>query len=110
MEKINLPQFSKTVREQNVNETRQLLGLGGAKFWSWGAHAFVNFGNKFLKFKVNGNLHKGHVYICVNGSDLYDVYLTSTQGNIKKEIKDIFFEDLVDRIDEAVEKIDKYIL
>ena len=61
---------------------------------------FTNYKNKVLRFKVNGHHHKGHVYVAVNGSDLYDVYLTTTRGNIVKEIKDIFpnkmlFEDIL---------------
>ncbi len=76
--------------------------------WSWGAHAYKLFEHKFLRFTVNGHLHKGHVYLMVNGSDLFDVFLTSSQGNIKKKISDVYLEDITETIDIAVEKIDKY--
>lgn len=38
--------------------------------WCWGANAWVNCDNKALRFKVNGHLHKGFVYLAVNGADL----------------------------------------
>jgi hypothetical protein len=76
--------------------------------WSWGAHAWKLIDGKVLRFTVNGHHHKGHVYIMVNGSDLFDVFLTSSQGNIKKVINDVYLEDVTEVIDIAVEKIDKY--
>ena len=79
------------------------------KVWSWGAHSWLNKGNKVLTFKVNGHHHKGTVAIAVNGSDLFDIWLVSTQGNIKKSITDVYIEDLIDTIDVAVEKIDEYV-
>ena len=58
---------------------------------------------------VQGHHHKGHVYIFVNGSDLFDVYLTTTQGTIKMKIEGLYFDQLVEWIDEKVEKIPDYI-
>ena len=60
--------------------------------------------NKFvLRFKVNGFNHKGHVYVGVNGLDLFDVYLTTTKGTIVKVITDIYLMDFIDIVDKAVE-------
>ena len=102
--KINMPEIAKSLRTQNVQETVKLLQSSGGIFWSWGSHAFKNYQNKFLRFKVNGYKHAGHVYIAVNGADLYDVYITTTRGTIVKEMKDIYFDDLVKRIDIEVER------
>lgn len=107
--KLELTELAKTVRTQDCNETLQVVSHNKIVFYSWGATAFKNYQNKILRFKVNGHHHKGHVYIVVNGSDLYDVYLTTTRGNIVKEMKDIYFDELQTRIDNAIERIEEYI-
>lgn len=76
--------------------------------WSWGAEGWTSIEKKLLKFKVNGHHHKGYVYIGVNGMDLFDVFLVKRTGEIKETLKDIYLEDLIDTIDEKVEKIDAY--
>ena len=108
MAKLDLIELAKTVRTQNCNETLQVVSHNRIVFYSWGATAFKNYQNKILRFKVNGHHHKGHVYIVVNGSDLYDVYLTTTRGNIVKEMKDIYFDELQTRIDNEIERIEQY--
>ena len=109
MEKINIIEISNNSRELNVQELKQLLSYDRTIFWSWGAQNFVNYGNKILKFKVNGHHHKGNVFISLNGNDLFDVVLTSIQNNIKEQIKDIYFDDLVDILDTKIEKIKEYV-
>ena len=95
-------------RDMNCNETMALLQSEGTRFWSWGAHAFTNIKNKALRMKVEGHHHKGHVYISVNGMDLYDVHLTNLDGTLKEEITDIYFDDLFNTIDKKVEYISEY--
>ena len=107
-EKINLSTAFSNQREMNFNELLQLLKRYGPKFWSWGAHAFQNIGNKALRMTVNGHHHKGHVYISVNGMDLYDVLLTSRQGTKVQEIKDLYFDQLFEAIDNRIERIAAY--
>jgi hypothetical protein len=112
MSKINLAEHFKACRDINPNETLQLLRSSQSIFWSWGATAFTVITEKgykkALRFKSNGYKHKGHVYISVNGMDLYDVLLTSTMGTIVKEIKDLYFDQLVKVIDENIEKQTNY--
>lgn len=90
------------------------------KFWSWGAHAFTTNtdiwqdnkiilrANSMFRMRVKGHHHKGHVYIFLNGSDLFDVYLTNLKGQIKKKIEGLYNDQLADWIDENVEKIPAY--
>jgi hypothetical protein len=59
--------------------------------------------------RVSGHHHKGHVYIFVNGSDLFDVYLTTLQGTIKTIGTDLYFDQLAEWIDERVERIPDYV-
>ena len=46
--------------------------------------------------------------IFVNGLDLFDVYLTTLQGTIKDKIEGLYFDQLVEWIDEKIEKIPAY--
>lgn len=81
--------------------------------WSWGAHAWKLFEtvnkNQALLFKVQGHHHKGYVMIVVNGADLFDVYLFTNGGEMKEKLEDIHVEDLIDRIDRKVERLDSYV-
>lgn len=76
--------------------------------WSWGAHAWTKMNKYFLRFKVNAHRHKGHIYICVNGADLFDIYLTTIRGNTVKVFNDVYVSDLIETIDNEIEKIPEY--
>lgn len=78
------------------------------KVWSWGARGWTGIAGKILKFRVSGHLFKGVVYVGVNGKDLFDIYLTNLKGDIKQEINDIYIDDLIDTIDQKVERIADY--
>jgi len=96
----------------NINELMQLLRMDFWKFASWGGHAFrvINIGSETRGFrmKVSGHHHKGHVYIFVNGMDLFDVYYTNLQGVISKITEGLYFDMLADSIDRTVERIPAY--
>jgi len=111
MKKIDIFEIVKGCRTINLNELISLLQMNQSIFWSWGAHAFTVDNKKdpkMFRMKVNGHHHKGHVYIFVNGMDLFDVYLTTTKGNIVKKFTDIYFDQLVEMIDNAIEKVKEY--
>ncbi len=78
------------------------------KVWCWGARGWTNIEGKILRFRVSGHLFKGVVYIGVNGSDLFDIYLANVKGVIRQQISDIYLDDLITVIDEKVEKIADY--
>lgn len=105
---IDLEKITRESRIHDMKGTINVLRHSGWIFLTWGAHAFRNHKNKVLRFKVNGHHHKGHVYISVNGSDLYNVYLTTTRGTMVKEMTNIYFTELTERIDNEVEKIPEY--
>jgi hypothetical protein len=52
--------------------------------------------------------HRGYVYVFLNGADLYDVYICTTQGTIKEIGTDLYFDMLTDWIDDRIEKQDNY--
>lgn len=100
-------------REFDYKETIQLLRINVNIWWSW-AVTKITVENpskpytKVLRFRVRGHHHKGHVYIFVNGMDLYDVYLTNLQGKIVKCTEGLYFDMLQDWIDTNVERIPAY--
>jgi len=112
-EQIQIEQITKSCRSLNVRELMQLLMMNMPMFMSWGVQRTKVVDStanpKMLRLTVNGHHHKGHVYIFVNGMDLFDVYLTSRQGKIKVIQTDLYFDDLAEWIDEKIERIDAYV-
>lgn len=101
-------------REIYVPDLMMLLQDSGRIFMSWGPHNFTvdkKKGTQMFRMNVQGFHHKGHVYIFLNGLDLFDVYLTTTQGTIKDRTDEmgIYNDQLVDWIDEKVERIPDYV-
>ena len=78
------------------------------KVWSWGAHNWLRISKYVLRFTVNGHHHKGHIYVAVNGSDYFDIYLTTNRGNIVEVIKDIDVGSFIDVVDNRIERIPEY--
>ena len=82
-------------------------------YFTWGATQF-SYGmnvhnNPFLRFKVDGMKFKGYVWIFYNrGMDWYDIEFISTHGNLKHRIEEVYFDELQEKIDNYVEKIDSY--
>jgi hypothetical protein len=94
--------------EFNVRETLSVLKHNQSIFWSWGVSRLTNVMNKGLMFKVNGHHHKGYVLITLDWSDTYNVHLITTHGNIVKSFDMVYFDDLVEIIDNNVERIKEY--
>ena len=111
-EVINVSEKSNGCREFNPKETiAQLKGNNPIKYMCWGATDF-KVDNKqrctMLCFNVSGMLHKGLVYIFVNASDLYDVYIVSNKGLIKDVGTDLYFDMITDYIDGQIERVSSY--
>ena len=114
-EQIQFEEIIKSCRVFDPRETMAQLKMDFMKFICWGATAFTVDNQRkprMLRFKVSGMKHKGHVYIFLNGSDLYDVYLTTLKGKII-EISEgshggLYFDMLTDWIDDRVEKQENY--
>lgn len=112
-EVINVEKITKKCRNLDPQELLALLKSDINVFWSWGSHGYIvdNKRNcRMFRMTVNGHHHQGHVYIFVNGSDLFDVYLTTSQGTIKDKSDDmgLYFDMLVDWIDKKIERIPIY--
>lgn len=110
---------------------QQLIGMDMMATWAWGckdwsavpsaqhepaARGKLGFNKHLggLHFRVNGKTFKGHVYITLNGSDLYDIKavtpirtnrktLAQSGGKLKIAIKDVFVADLINNLDSFIE-------
>ena len=71
--------------------------------WCWGAQAWTAHEEKFLRFKSNGYLHKGHVYIILGWDDTFTVILTSMKGKVISVDEGVYVDMLIDTIDRRIE-------
>lgn len=110
---ISEKELVKTSRDLDEAQLKALFFAQIYKYMSWGAHKKVIYYSddgyaRAARFYVNAHHHKGHMYIRVNGSDLYDVFYTTLKGRIIDESLDLFFDQLVDVIDSRIEYIPEY--
>lgn len=91
-------------------------------FWSWGPSAFKSVKENQIQginenylgglvFYVRGMKHKGHVMVSLALNDTYTV----TIGNVvkgtmksKKQVNEVYFDQLGEIIDELVERQEEY--
>jgi hypothetical protein len=90
-------------REFNPTEIVNFFNAHKYLFWSWGANHFINGKNLHLRFTVNGNKHKGYVYIFLSFLDLFDIFFTDEENNIIDARKDVYLMDLFTTLDERIE-------
>lgn len=78
--------------------------------FSWGFHrptALPDDGG--LAFKVDGFKHRGWVFVKYNeGKDLFDIELRDKSLNVVRSIEDVYFDQLIAVIDNAVEHTENY--
>lgn len=75
---------------------------------SWGFHNAMG-GDNTLMFKVNGLIHQGDVIVHYNeGQDLFEIDLLTNDGTLVRTIEQVYVDQLVDVIDEAVERTHDY--
>lgn len=77
--------------------------------WSWGFHNPVALpNNEGLRFNVQGFKFRGVVDVVYNeGRDLFDVYFIKA-NKVVKSVDGVFFDMLIDTIDDFVEKTSDY--
>lgn len=94
-------------REFDFEQTMYVLTANRNIWWSWGV-SDGKCNNKWIVFKTNGHHHKGWVLITLGWEDLYKVYIINTHGRILAHKDGLYFDQIVDYIDEKVEKIPAY--
>lgn len=100
--------LDKVERDFNPQDTLRILQHNKIIFYTWGVSKMMNLQNKGLIIKVSGNHHKGWVLITLGWEDLYKVFILSNKGDVLDKYDGIFFDDLVEVIDNRIEKISKY--
>lgn len=104
-DKVWASQIASTIQQQMTFPNRVV-------FWSWGvskyAYGINENGEAFLRFKVNGRKFKGYVWVVYDFSDTYKIAFVSTRGNVKKEVVDVYCDQLQEIIDDFVENVDDY--
>jgi len=108
-EKINLEKA--VCREMSIEEIHRVVaGSGQTRAGSWGLkNAGVTIKNKAYRFTVSGHHHKGHVHIVLNFMDTFDIYYTNNRGTIKKKDEGIYIMELIETLDNAIERLDEYV-
>ena len=114
-------QNRKTIMNIQTIIKQQMLITGFIKVASWGAHGWVATALNTLTFKVNAHHFKGMISITLDeGLDLYDIHFfdnysgKSFFSNKKPSTRiqpmtGIYCDQLVDLIDDNIERIDSYI-
>ena len=75
--------------------------------WSWGFNSPIAIENG-LRFKVQGFKFRGVVDVVYNdGRDLFDVSFIK-RNKVVKSVDGVFFDMLIDTIDDFVEKTSDY--
>lgn len=90
---------------QRSFDPKELFGAlrGLRTVWCWGAQDWTVHKDKFLRFKSNGYLHKGHVYIILGWDDTFTVILTTLKGKVISIDEGVYVDVLVQTIDRRVE-------
>ena len=74
--------------------------------WGFESPMVIKLG---LQFRVNGFKHKGLIRIVYDeGADLFDISLIGDDNFVKETIEGIYFDQLVEVIDDHVERVDNY--
>lgn len=96
-------------RDFNPNELVKAMRNGA--FWtvaSWGARGWMRNKNLWLRFMVSGHHHNGHVYIVLGWDDTFTIYYTTSRGKIVDKREMVYVDELVQVIDNRVERIEAY--
>jgi hypothetical protein len=94
-----------TQRDFNVHETLKVLTHNQNIWGSWGVNygTLTNLKNKCLVFKPNGRYFKNFVCVTLGWDDVYQVHFMNSTYKVVKSIDGVYFDMLVDVIDEYIE-------
>lgn len=95
---------------ETANYILSILRCNRMVMWSWGfSHPMALPNDEGLIFIVSGYKHKGLVKVVYDeGKDLFVVILLDGQHHVSQQIEDVYFDTLIDVIDEAVERTSDY--
>jgi len=106
-----LAKVLKTMRDFNIEDALNQLTRNRSIWWSWGVQNVTKLKHgrsvRGMSFRVNGMKFQGVVVVTVNGLDYYEVRFLKEDGSFEL-ISDIYADNLVQVIDEYVEKQPNY--
>ena len=97
-----------------ANYIMQILNSNIFVIMSWGFCNNIPYINKKtgeygLRFKVNGFIHSGWVNVGYdNGTDTFTIYLLNNENKLVKKIEMVYFDTLLETIDNEVEHCSNY--
>jgi hypothetical protein len=94
-----------TQRDFNVMETLSLLRSRPNVWGSWGVNygTLSNLEDKCLVFKPDGRYFKDFVCVTLGWDDVYQVHFMNNKYKVVKSIEGVYFDMLIDIIDEYIE-------
>jgi len=92
----------------NTDETLLILKSNPSIFLSWGVERIFSVDGKGLMLKVNGHHHKGWVLITLGWDDWYRVHILTKFGEILDSYGGVGFYELLQIIDDRIERIEEY--
>jgi hypothetical protein len=100
-------------RPFNLDETLLVLRSNRPIFWSWGVSKLLKVESQKqeeigLVMKVNGHHHKSWVLITLSWDDTYTIHIINNVGRVLNIYENIYFDQLVEVIDNRIEKIPNY--
>ena len=101
------PQYAKEVATVAL---QQIKGLAGMNYYTWGVDKLMYLFYEempTLALRIHGFVHDGWVLVSLNeGADLYEIRLKGKdiKTETTRKIKDVYFDQLAEIIDEWVEK------
>lgn len=96
-------------REFDTNETLKVLTHNKPIYWSWGVSQLFNCNNKGVLFKVNGHHHKNYVLVTLSWDDTYKVSYLNRELKVIGTDEMVYFDELVERVDNRIERIGEYV-
>jgi len=94
--------------EFNTDETLSILRSNPSIYLSWGVERYFNVEDRGLMMKVNGNHHKGWVLITLGSDDWYRVHILTKFGKVLESLNGVCFDELVQIIDDRIERVEEY--
>jgi len=75
---------------------------------SWGFNNPISLENG-LRFSLNGFKHKGNVAVLYDeGKDLFNIQILSFENEVIETINSVYFDQLIEVIDNRVELVENY--
>lgn len=113
---MDITQIATTIYQQmiTITPTPVMMSWGASKFQAVGENQIKGVNEDYLGgllFYVRGMKHKGHVLVSLALNDTYTVSIGHVKKGViqpKKQINEVYFDQLGEIIDELIERQAEY--